>query len=50
MGKLLIFGAGMIVGGIIVTTALCCVMINNSRFDGQKEIEAPPEPASIETE
>lgn len=47
--KLLIFGAGMIVGGIVATAALCCVMINNSRFDGQKEIEEPPEHASAET-
>ena len=50
MGKLLIFGAGLIVGGIIATTALCCVMINNSRFDGPKEIESQPEPTSVETE
>lgn len=46
--KLLIFGAGMVVGGIVATAILCSVMINNSRFDGQKEIEAPPEPASAE--
>lgn len=46
--KLLIFGAGMLVGGIVATAVLCSVMINNSRFDGQKEIEAPPEPASAE--
>ena len=47
--KLLIFGTGMMIGGIVATAALCCVMINNSRFDGQKEIEAPPEPDSAET-
>ena len=46
--KLLIFGAGMMVGGIVATVVLCSVMINNSRFDGQKEIEAPPEHASVE--
>ena len=47
--KLLIFGAGMVVGGIVATAVLCSVMINNSRFDGQKGIEAPPEPDSAET-
>ena len=47
--KLLIFGVGMMVGGMVATAVLCSVMINNSRFDGQKEIEAPPEPASAET-
>lgn len=46
--KLLIFGVGMMVGGMVATAVLCSVMINNSRFDGQKEIETSPEPASAE--
>ena len=47
--KLLIFGAGIMVGGIVATAVLCSAMINNSRFDGEKEIEAPPEHTSAET-
>lgn len=41
MVEALIFTGGMLVGGAVATVTLCCVMINNSKFSGQKEIKEP---------